>query len=70
VRRARHRAAADQRLLLLVGAPGPEVVDRLADVAASLPAVLDSAVAVDRTRATLWRYREARTGRSAGWDRF
>jgi FAD/FMN-containing dehydrogenase len=49
-------------LLLAEGAGAPGVVDRLADVAASLEGVLDSAVAMDpEPRAALWRYREAHT---------
>jgi FAD/FMN-containing dehydrogenase len=49
-------------LLLVEGAGTPGVVERLADVAASLEGVLDSAVAVDpEPRAALWRYREAHT---------
>jgi FAD/FMN-containing dehydrogenase len=49
-------------LLLAEGAGAPGVVDRLADAAGSLAAVLDSAVAVDpEPRAALWRYREAHT---------
>jgi FAD/FMN-containing dehydrogenase len=49
-------------LVLVDGAGTRGVVDRLADVAASLRGVLDSAVAVDpEPRAALWRYRELHT---------
>jgi FAD/FMN-containing dehydrogenase len=49
-------------VLLVEGAGPPGVVDRLAQVADSLPAVRDSAVAIDpEPRTALWRYREAHT---------
>jgi FAD/FMN-containing dehydrogenase len=55
--------AAPAPFVLLVEAAGARgAVERLADVAASLDGVLDSAVAVDpERRAALWRYREAHT---------